>query len=320
MVARAISGTTQGKRRDARERAERIWKVANELGYCPSEIAVALTRGSTKTIGLLLPNLTDMFYAAASEIAMDEAAKYGYSIIIRLTRFRPEIAREGIERFRSSRVAGILYGDDGVSLEPKLITLLTKQKFPILTFGHPNSCNLPSVAPDHMVSIQRAVKMLADKGHASVALASFGKKHIGNKVDSQSFLAACSACKVKGEVLLMEHMNQYAELAAEHRNALLINGKYATRVFLDSISKDPGYQPDLVGFYNEWTWAQASASKLAGVIMDDAEFSVRMAVKTIVKQMADYKHDAIAVQSKFYPKEKFSEIHVLDLANQYLFP
>ena len=40
MAARALSGTTLGKRRDARERAERIRQAAKELGYCPSEIAV----------------------------------------------------------------------------------------------------------------------------------------------------------------------------------------------------------------------------------------------------------------------------------------
>ena len=94
MAARALSGTTLGKRRDARERAERIRQAAKELGYCPSEIAVSLTRGRTRTLGLLLPSLTDMFYAAASEIAMDEAAREGYSILIRLTRFRPELAAE----------------------------------------------------------------------------------------------------------------------------------------------------------------------------------------------------------------------------------
>ena len=70
MAARALSGTTLGKRRDARERAERIRQAAKELGYCPSEIAVSLTRGRTRTLGLLLPSLTDMFYAAASEIAI----------------------------------------------------------------------------------------------------------------------------------------------------------------------------------------------------------------------------------------------------------
>ena len=42
MAARALSGTTLGKRRDARERAERIRQAAKELGYCPSEIAVSV--------------------------------------------------------------------------------------------------------------------------------------------------------------------------------------------------------------------------------------------------------------------------------------
>ena len=38
-AARALAGLTMGKRRDARERAERVLKAAAELGYEPSNIA-----------------------------------------------------------------------------------------------------------------------------------------------------------------------------------------------------------------------------------------------------------------------------------------
>lgn len=318
MAARALSGTTLGRRRDARERAERIWQAARELGYFPSEIAVALTRGRTKTIGLLLPNLTDMFYAAASEIAMDEAAKQGYSIIIRLTRFRPEQAQESIVRFRASRVDGILFGDDCSDLSPELLELLRRQNFPFLTFSHPNRCDFSSVVPERREAIRQAVEMLAVRGHTQISFALFRKKHFGSQLDAEAFLESCAGCGVRSELFWQEHMSEYSTLAAKRRAALLINGKYSMRMFLDCIADDPGYKPDLIGFYNEWTWAQASASLLRGVIMDQAEVMVRSAVQTIIKQTADHEIRMLPVSSKFYPAEKFSEIHVLNLSNQYL--
>lgn len=318
MAARALSGTTQGKRRDAKERAERVREAAQELGYCPSGVALALARGLTQSIGLLLPSLTDMFYAAASEIAMDEAGKQGYSISIRLTRFRPELARESIGRFRSSRVDGILYGDDGSTLPSELVRLLQKQEFPFLTFGHPNSHRFSSVAPDHADPIFRAVEMLARRGHSRITIAMLLEKHAGNQRDAGHFLDACSACGVHGEVSFQEEMKGFAALAGKHRDALLINGKYAMRAFLDSIADDPGYQPDLVGFYNEWTWAQASAARLRGVVMDQAELAVRTAVKTIIGQVADRETRTVTIPSRFYSRDQFTGIHVLDLANQYL--
>lgn len=318
MAERALSGTTQGKRRDARERAERIRKIAKEMGYCPSDVALALKRGSTRTLGLLLPNLTDMFFAAASEIAMEEAAKYGYSIIIRLTRFQPEVAAECIRRFRSGRVEGILYGDDGVDLDPRLTALLEEQKFPFLTFGHSNAFRFSSVAPEHSASIGRAVGLLADRGHRRIALALFQRSHPDNQAESEKFLRACAEHGVRGEIFFQERINQYAELARKHKDALLITGKYAMRAFLDSASADSGYRPDLIGFYNEWTWAQASASRLQGVIMEKAELSVRTSVRAMMEQIRDREVKVLKIPSEFYSKDQFSTIHVLDLANQYL--
>ena len=318
MAARALSGTTLGKRRDARERAERIWQVARELGYCPSEIAVALTRGQTRTIGLLLPNLTDMFYAAASEIAMDEAAKHGYSVIIRLTRFRPEQVVESINRFRSARVDGILYGDDCCGIPAEFLELLHRQHFPFLTFSHPNSCGFSAVAPDRAAAIRQAVEMLKKRGHSQISFAAFREKHLGTRLDADCFLKACSEYSVRSELFWQEHMNEYPALAAKHRDALLICGKYSMRAFQDSVAADPEYHPDLVGFYNEWTWAPASAFRLQGVIMDQAELMVRTAIRMVIQQIGDHEIRELPINSDFYPEKRFADIHVLDLANQYL--
>jgi len=62
---RALSGETKDKRRDARERAERVRKIAADYGYQPSELALSLRRGSVRTIGFLVDILTDQFLAAA---------------------------------------------------------------------------------------------------------------------------------------------------------------------------------------------------------------------------------------------------------------
>lgn len=318
MAERALSGVTQGKRRDARERAERIRQAARELGYQPSEVALSLKRGSTRTIGLLLPNLTDMFYAAASEIAMTEATERGYSILIRLTRFRTELATEGIRRFQSSRVDGILYGDSGVCLDSKQVAQLRKQKFPLLTFGHPNPHDFSSVAPDHSQALREAIGMLAARGHKSVTLAAYLSQDPGNRLDAEQFCRICAELGIRGEVSYQERMKEYEDLAAEHRTALLINGKYSMRRFLDRVSHDPEYRPDLIGFYNEWTWAQADASRLQGVIMMQAENSTRAAVEALIAQIEDRQPRCLTLPSRFYARSRFSEIRAIDLGDQYL--
>ena len=48
---RALSGATKDIRRDARERAERVRRIAEAHGYRPSELALALRRGGVRSIG-----------------------------------------------------------------------------------------------------------------------------------------------------------------------------------------------------------------------------------------------------------------------------
>ncbi len=318
MAARALSGATLGVRRDARERAERVRQAAKELGYIPSEIAVSLSRGRTRTLGLLLPNLTDLFYAAASEIAMDEAAKQGYSILIRLHRFHPELVAENIVRFRSSRVDGILFGDDCCRIPPELQKQLRRQKFPFLTFAHPNDAGFSSVAADHAAPIRAAVEMLAGRKHTRIAFACFHKNICINRIDAERFREACAACGVEPVLCWQERLEEFAELAAKRHEALLILGKYSMQTFLDSIPTGSGYHPDLVGVYNEWTWAQAASARLQGTLVEQAECMVRTAVQTLIAQIEDHEVRHISLPAQFLPKEAFSSFRVRDLTSHYL--
>ena len=94
---RALSGATKDKRRDARERADRVRQIAAAHGYQPSEVALALRRGSTRSFGFLVDILTDQFLAAAVETAMDEGEKKDYKIALRLARFDKEQSAEAIK-------------------------------------------------------------------------------------------------------------------------------------------------------------------------------------------------------------------------------
>lgn len=90
------------------------------------------------------------------------------------------------------------------------------------------------------------------------------------------------------------------------------------RAFLDSVLPDADYHPDLVGVYNEWTWAQAASGQLLGTLMDQAELTVRTAVQTLIAQIDTREVRQIAIPARFLPKEEFSSLHVRDLTSQYL--
>ncbi len=58
----ALAGLTMGKRRNARERAERMLKAAEELGDSPSQVALSLRNGRTGSIGFVVGSITNPFF------------------------------------------------------------------------------------------------------------------------------------------------------------------------------------------------------------------------------------------------------------------
>lgn len=64
------------------EMKAKVRKVAEELNYKPNYIARGLVKNETKTIGLIIPDITNPFY---SEIAMaieETVNKEGYSVFL----------------------------------------------------------------------------------------------------------------------------------------------------------------------------------------------------------------------------------------------
>ena len=61
--------------------AEKIKKVAKKSGYHPNQLAVGLRTGHTKTLGLIVENISNSFFSLLAKIIEDEAQHFGYRIV-----------------------------------------------------------------------------------------------------------------------------------------------------------------------------------------------------------------------------------------------
>ena len=82
--AALVSYVLNGKQKEARVGAEmvkKIRKAAEELNYQPNLIAKSLKMGKTKTIGLIVADISNPFFSSIARIIEDEAKKHGYVVI-----------------------------------------------------------------------------------------------------------------------------------------------------------------------------------------------------------------------------------------------
>jgi LacI family transcriptional regulator len=79
-----VSMVLNGKGKEHRisdEMVEKVLKTAEELNYRPNQLARGLRTGYSKTLGLIVADIANPFFAKIGREIEDEANKYGYNVI-----------------------------------------------------------------------------------------------------------------------------------------------------------------------------------------------------------------------------------------------
>ncbi len=162
-ASRALSGNPHV----ADATREHVLRVAGRLGFRPSPIARAFSRGRTHTLEVLVPLITQHFYVEVLRGIEQALQATEYSLLIRSIERRTD--RERV--LREVEVRGRVDGALLVSLNATrgLIGRVTRAALPLVLVDaeHPR---LPSVSVDHAAAAMSAVRHLVSLGHRRIAL------------------------------------------------------------------------------------------------------------------------------------------------------
>ena len=87
---------------------ERIEAVIRQLGYQPSQAARALAQERTRTIGLIVPRLTDSFFATIASVVQSVCRAQGYTLLISTSSDAEDHAVEELQVLERHRVEGLI--------------------------------------------------------------------------------------------------------------------------------------------------------------------------------------------------------------------
>ncbi len=95
------------------ELVRRVNKAMAELDYHPNSLARSLRSGRTKTIGLVIPDISNQFFAEVSRKIEDKGLEYGYSVILCNTDDDISKEKSYIEVLLAKQVDGIVFISTG---------------------------------------------------------------------------------------------------------------------------------------------------------------------------------------------------------------
>ena len=160
------------KMRISREVIEKVENVAREMGYRPNQLARGLRTGKTKTIGLIVENISNAFFATLAKSIEDEAKKYDYKVVYCSTDNDEEKARDLINMLSQRQV-------DGYIITPTLnltedIRRLQAENKPVVLIDRyfPEHEEIPAVLVDNYEGVSRGMEYLYEKGYRKIALVS----------------------------------------------------------------------------------------------------------------------------------------------------
>lgn len=149
---------------------ERVEDAARVLGYTPNRIATSLRQQYTQTVGLLVPDITNPFFAAVAKAAERTLRLAGYSCMLCDTEGGVASEQHDAMVCLHRRVDGMLVisNDSSASFFEKL----GQQGQPIVLVDRPSSRILDSVRVDNADGTLQAVSHLAARGRRRLAIIS----------------------------------------------------------------------------------------------------------------------------------------------------
>jgi len=115
----------------ARETRSRVLKAAEAIKYQPNLRAKGLRRGSTRTIGILIPNLENAHYVALADVISQLLAESGYQLLLSSTRDDPTLEWNAVRSMVGHDVDGLIWVPTECS--PEILDYVHSQKVPAIS-------------------------------------------------------------------------------------------------------------------------------------------------------------------------------------------
>lgn len=152
----------------------RVLKAINELGYRPNGLARALRTQKTFTIGLIVPDNTNPFFAQLARAVEEAAFERGYVLLLGNSAQDNQRQAQYVRTFLERQVDGLVLIADfdarPFSLRAETAQALRQAGTPfVLLDRHPDDLWAPSVTVDNEGGGYLATRHLLEHGHKAIA-------------------------------------------------------------------------------------------------------------------------------------------------------
>jgi DNA-binding LacI/PurR family transcriptional regulator len=161
---------------------QRVERAIAETGYHPNVIARSLKARTSTVIGIVVPDLTNPFYAELTVGVERAANRLGFAVLAAHTECLPLTENEAGRALIERRVDGVIIG--GISLGSALPKMLLDRDIPVVlaSLGEPGDPRLGVIDHDEPSAMEAIVDHLYGLGHRQLTFVSHRlREHSGER-------------------------------------------------------------------------------------------------------------------------------------------
>jgi len=215
-VSRVLNGGTYV----SADLRERVLAAVEKLGYRPDANAKNLRTGSSKTIGCLIPDISNPLYASYVSVIESRLQESGYMLLLGNSRGNTTREQELMQLFVSRGMDGIIatpLKESGTEAD-----VYAKCRIPLVILDRDlKKTELDTIAADHRAGIKKTVEYLFSLGHERIALFTPGLDIRPGRERVAGYTDAYEAAKRKIDPRLVREINPRLVSSFDEMKALL---------------------------------------------------------------------------------------------------
>jgi DNA-binding LacI/PurR family transcriptional regulator len=149
---------------------ERVLKIADKMGYVPNANARGLAKGRTDCVGVVVPDLVNVFFAEQVSAIEQQLREHGKTAILGLTHGRAEDERNILNRMVSGQVDGIIMTPGESESSIQFINEVNR-RLPIVSLKDFSGLQCTTLMGDDRRGIHLAMNHLTSLKHRHIAFA-----------------------------------------------------------------------------------------------------------------------------------------------------
>lgn len=192
--------------RVAKKTADKIRKVAKELNYIPNLNARSLKTNKSRTIGLIVADISNPFFSSLARTIEDEAYSNNYTVIFGSSDENHKKFVKVLDFLSTRQVDGFIVASPEESRAA--ILGIKKSNVPLVLIDrYFDDIDVNTVTVDNFKASFEATKFLLKKGHRRIGAIVYESTLLHYRDRSNGYLEAIKKSKIVGGIPFLEKVN-----------------------------------------------------------------------------------------------------------------